>query len=175
MLRARVGAGAGSPAGEAPAVSAIPLDKLQLSEAVRRLNPDLGGCHDSDAGEIATPAPSATARRAELKRERDPQAQVEGWLANRGYSRLTSGDIAAGPPERGYFFHLAQPRGNPLLLDLLILDRTGRALQLELKMPPVKWQPGQAELISQGFGRLACSFEDAVKAVTDWEQRNNGQ
>jgi hypothetical protein len=42
-------------------------------------------------------------------------------------------------------------------------------------MPPVKWQPGQAELISQGLPALACSFEDAVKAVTDWEQRNNGQ
>lgn len=102
--------------------------------------------------------------------EKNLQKQCEGWLANRGYARLTEGDIKNGPPQRGYQFHLNRPQENPLLLDILLLAPGGRYLHVELKIPPIRWQPGQEELIAQGYGKLCTSFNEFEETVKKWEE-----
>ena len=124
----------------------------------------------NDPPAVAPPA----ARAVPSKAERELQQQVEGWLSIRGYRRLTA-DNATRPaisevPVRGYFGHLAKPRGNPLMLDLWILAPSGRYLMIELKASrSAAFQPGQRELVEQGYGHIAYDFEEACLIVLRWE------
>lgn len=130
------------------------------SEAFRRLNPGLfaGASGVADAG--ADAAEGA---------ERELQAACERWLLLRGYRRRVEGVILEGKPERGWFVHLHQAVGNPLLLDLLLLGTDGRYLEVELKTATGKVKPFQRELVRQG-APLCRGMVEFVKAVLEWEK-----
>lgn len=145
----------------------IPLESLpaQLQDRIRAM--DESANKAVTLNEIKQSGPSKTDKIA----EKTLQKQCEGWLANHGYSRLTEGDITNGTPNRGYQFHLNRPKGNPLLLDILLLSWDGRYLHVELKIPPIRWQPGQEELIAQGYGKLCTSFNEFEETVKKWETK----
>jgi len=117
--------------------------------------------------EAYDPNPKRTAR-VQGQLERDLQAAVERMLTLRGYQRLTPDGIDVGS-KRGYFGHWTECRRNPTVLDVLILRPDGHYLMLELKTAN-RWQPGQRELLKQGYGKLCCNLEEAMAAVADWEK-----
>ncbi len=120
---------------------------------------------------LIKPVQSANPNKADKKLERELQSQAEGWLANRGYARMTAENIEAGPPLAGYQFHLHKAKGNPVLLDILLLRPDGKYMMIELKVKPVRYQPGQEALIARGYGKLCTTFEELVDAVENWEMK----
>lgn len=142
----------------------------QCSAAVLALNPDLAGNLQSADGKLPlNPADEKRMARNTAKSERELEGQVEAWLTQRGYLRLTAENSERGEPARGYFGHWQLSKRNPLMLDLLILSPDGRYLMLELKRDgKAAFQPGQKALISQGYGKLATSFTDAVEIINAW-------
>jgi hypothetical protein len=112
--------------------------------------------------------------KSERKAERELQAACEGWLSIRGYRRMTDREIIKAVeseyPCRGWFGHLAQPRGNPLMPDLWITDRTmRRVLPIELKVRS-NYQPGQREFINAGLWLEVREFCEFERLVTAWEK-----
>jgi len=133
-------------------------------------------CADLNKGKLSPghpglkPDPNAGEKRV-MALEKELQTQVEQWLTLRGYRRLTADNAQRDPTDcRGYFGHWTQSKRNPLMLDLLILNDAGRYLMLELKVGTVKWQPGQCELIAQGYGWLVQTFNQAIAIVVTWEE-----
>lgn len=101
------------------------------------------------------------------------QRACEQWLDGQGYWRRTPKSIAAGKPPRGWQIHVAQARGNPLLLDLLLLGNDGRFLEVELKTATGRIARHQQQL-GKALGvhaNLARSLEDFIQAVRVWELR----
>jgi hypothetical protein len=128
-----------------------------LPDAVKKLNPGL--CGDG-----------VNYTRLDVEeQERHLQAACETWLVGRGYRRRTRGMILEGQPERGWFVHLHQAEGNPLLLDLLILGNDGRWVEIELKTSTGKLRDFQARLVNDGAG-LARDIAGFVGLVLEWER-----
>ena len=103
--------------------------------------------------------------------EREFQSACERWLVMRGYWRRTEGRIFEGPPERGYFLHLHQAVGNPLILDLLILGNDGRFLEVELKTETGAVKKFQKRLVKDSESAvLVRDLPAFVGAVLAWEK-----
>lgn len=101
--------------------------------------------------------------------EADLQADVERWLEGRGYARRTPKAIQRHHGRR-WFVHLAEARGNPIILDLIILDsERGRYLEVELKTSTGALTPDQRALVLRGEGRLCRSLDDVRNVVEAWE------
>lgn len=119
--------------------------------------------------------------KAEIKLEKQLQAQCENWLRLHGYERMHARLIAAAAnmPERwlviqGWFGHWFKSQRNPLMPDLFICDRSmTRCLMLELKILPPRYEPGQRELIEAGRWREANCLEDAIGIIRRWEEQEN--
>lgn len=114
----------------------------------------------------------AAVRQAETKL----QADLERWLVARGYGRRTPKVMQRHTLTR-WLVHLANPRGNPVLLDLLLLwhlpgDPPGynECLELELKVDGGALSPDQRCLILRGNGAVAWSLEQAQQAILLWER-----
>ncbi len=115
----------------------------------------------------------------DIKQEKELQTQCENYLNQRGYMRLVAEAIVIqstapkgssdGP--KGYFGHWFNSRRNPFILDLLILSPSGHYLMVELKTSK-KYQPGQKELVAQGYGQFAYSFDQFVEILNKWEEKN---
>ncbi|MBU4460360.1 MAG: hypothetical protein KJ579_07325 [Verrucomicrobia bacterium] len=105
--------------------------------------------------------------------ERELQARCEAHLEECGLRRLTAENASKGGAVVGWFGHLGEARGNPLMPDLFIFDDSGyRApLLVELKARPV-YQPGQRELIGRGLWVECRRFEDFALALANWRMRN---
>jgi hypothetical protein len=102
--------------------------------------------------------------------ESDLQAACEAWLVARGYGRRTPKKLQTHHTQR-WFIHLARPEGNPILLDLLLLDsRHNRYLEVELKAESGSLTPDQRSLVHRGEGRLAWSLRDFQDIVEGWEE-----
>jgi len=100
------------------------------------------------------------------REEAAEQKVVENYLRLHGFLPSTA-DMIRTVAKVGYYIHLNDTRKNPLILDLLILHRDGRYLQIEMKVRD-KFQPGQTELIEQGFGKLAWSAAQAIEFIKEW-------
>jgi len=100
------------------------------------------------------------------KSESKEQKLVEMYLMQHGFLPATVDMIQSGKA-KGYYWHLNNTRRNPLLLDLLILDARGRYLMIEMKVRDV-WQPGQKELVAQGYGVVAWSAAEAIEKIKGW-------
>ena len=119
------------------------------------------------------PAPEKPATRPPEAKESELQGHAQKYLRQRGYLPATATMAEMEAHSRmanGWYIHLAEPRGNPLLPDLLVLDFTmAKCIAIELKVRN-KYQPGQREFIAIGAWHEARSLDD-VKAILDaWEQ-----
>jgi len=105
----------------------------------------------------------------EAKNEAEIQQLVEAYLVQLGYERRTPKDIERGMPRSGWQIHYnpKKTKGNPILLDLLVLANAGRYLELELKTETGAIRPEQKTLIDQGAS-LARSAEVACKIIKEW-------
>jgi len=70
---------------------------------------------------------------------------------------------------KGYFGHWFNNRRNPFILDLLILSPTGHYLMVDLKVSN-HYQPGQKEIVAQGYGHFAWSLDDFIVILNKWEK-----
>lgn len=143
------------------------------SEDFKRANPGLFEAETSNNGswEMGDGRWGEKSGREGEVCERDLQWACERWLEMRGYARRTEGRIAQGPPERGYFVHLHQAVGNPLILDLLILGNDGRYLEVELKTETGAVKKFQARLVKdQAAAVLVRDLPAFCGEVLKWEK-----
>ncbi len=108
--------------------------------------------------------------------ERQIAGQFEEWLNARGYWSPTKDRIAAGPPPLGWYFHMPNQaaKGNPLLLDYVILANDGRWMTIELKRVGGRIKAHQRQLLAGcGFARLAYSAVEAAEYVLAWESERD--
>lgn len=131
------------------------FDISDVSEATKKQNPGLFPEYAPREPETAiTPATDAPdAPECEL------QTQVEAWLEFKGYWRRTPKNIDAGPPPEGWFIHLHQAKGNPILLDLLIMTNSGQWYEVELKGTKTRVVKHQKQLIAQDASRRSLFYD----------------
>lgn len=103
--------------------------------------------------------------------EADLQARCERWLQSKGFYPRTQKCLDnISQSLLGWYVHLAQCEGNPLLLDLLILHRDGRYLEVELKTEKGRVSKHQSALVEHSpvTARLVRSYDAFVSEVQDW-------
>lgn len=101
------------------------------------------------------------------------QRQVEEWLTHLGYWPRTPKWLDLGPPPRGWWLHFPQARGNPLVLDLLLLPLDERPhLELELKGCQTRVARHQRQIAAQdpGHASLHRDFEELRRLVMAWDR-----
>ena len=137
-----------------------------VSDDIKRLNPDLYPTAQTVRDSTATGHGVEAGKEAELQRD------VEKWLESRGYWRRTPDSISPGfPPPKGWQVHIHQAKRNPILLDILLLSHDGRYIEIELKTRSGKLKKHQVPLVESDNGRLARCLEDAQKVVLEWEEK----
>jgi len=104
------------------------------------------------------------------------QRNCEALLTRRGYVRQTAdnGEYFAIHRARlaGTFVHLRKPQGNDCILpDLIIFDKRGRALCVELKTEAgrARYRKGQKHYIGSRLWRQANNFDDFALLLNGWE------
>lgn len=101
----------------------------------------------------------------------DPlQKNVEGWLRLQGYRPRTPYEIMRGGDCAGWYVHLNETLGNPIILDLLILSVEGWYVEIELKSETGKTSEEQEAIIQRGG--VLCRTLDEVKLAME-EKRIN--
>lgn len=104
--------------------------------------------------------------------EKDLQRAVNRALKTMGYAPRASKTILATEGRggvAGWYIHVNRAPGNPILLDVLILHKSGRWMEIELKTATGKPSECQAALLTQSNAALCRSVEAVVKAVQKWE------
>lgn len=107
--------------------------------------------------------------------ESEMQGACEQWLLWRGYLRRTpeNADLYALKTSRyrGTFAHVNKARGNPQFGDILITNKYGRYIEIELKRKKRKrYQPGQREWIASGAWKEVDDFDQFTRLVEAWER-----
>ena len=140
-----------------------------------------GPCRARNAdilGKTALPPISEDELGLNIKSEADLQRACENGLTRRGYERMTvdtAERIAAQLPRlayvKGLFVHMRNVRGNVCILpDLMVYNYIRPPLLCELKVPPIKYRPGQREFIEAGIWQLATSYDEWSVMLTAWER-----
>jgi hypothetical protein len=117
----------------------------------------------------------ATAEPCPQGQESKFQRDAETWLEGHGYWRINEKNLdaseATGQAPRGWQYHLAQPQGNPTLLDLTIYGNDGRYLMIELKTAKGRVRKGQRQLLAAlpGCAVLCRNLPEVIEAVEAWE------
>ena len=95
------------------------------------------------------------------------QAQVESWLRHAGYWPRSPKFLNGDRPPRGWFVHVHQAQGNPILLDLLILDFARGWYEIELKTENGRMRVDQSAILAAQPGHSTlCRFaQDAIDAI----------
>ena len=97
------------------------------------------------------------------------QAEAASWLSDRGYGRRTPKAMQRHHGRR-WQYHLHDPRGEGVLLDLLLLDSVaGRYIEIELKTATGRVDADQGTLLARGEGTLCRSMDALKAAVLAWE------
>lgn len=99
------------------------------------------------------------------------QLHVEKFLHTLGFAKRTRKMILATGGQGGalgWQVHVSRAIGNPYLLDILLLGRDGRYLEIELKTAKGRLSDVQSALVA-GLGCQVCrSLEDVKRAVQLW-------
>lgn len=136
-------------------------DLSDVGPAVRALNPDLFGSPAFTRAHVA--------EASEYAREKSLQADAERWLTGVGYVRLTAANCCKGGDVRGWFGHMANPKGNPLFPDIMVWSpNMERCLCIELKVRE-DYQPGQRQMIDRGAWIKCTTMTEVCGAVKQWE------
>lgn len=146
------------------------LTDINVSADVAKLNPSLlAGTPVKASTEAHKEQTMARACARSDKLEKTLQAECEAYLVLNGYKRITKGESVDKWPDavRGCFFHMVRPKGNPILLDLLILSPCGAYLHVELKTAD-RWQAGQKRLIKLGYGVEAWDLKQFIGICNAW-------
>ena len=102
------------------------------------------------------------------KAEREIQATVESWLRQNGYRPRTAEWLDGARPERGWYFHLGNPRRNPYLLDLMVWTNGGNVVEFELKTATGRISDEQQAIIKA----TGASVFRSAQAAIEWLQAN---
>ena len=148
-----------------------------MSDEVKRINADQ--LRDAGQGHVLPITEEEWDKRAK-KDEADLLGLAKSILHLRQYWPLTADNAKAaadGKLEvRGWYSHRPDTKhGNktlPFKPDLEIFECQNRRppLLVELKITPVKWRPGQREMVEMGFWRLACTLPVFVDLMDKWER-----
>jgi len=154
-----------------------------LAELARQLgpegvarNPQLFADLTPDERKLTLPHVPGEPTKADIKAEKDLQIVCEQLLAQRHYHRLTAENaerlLEQDEPCAGWYGHWVNSKRNPLMSDLLVMDREGekRPLLVELKHGTPRWQLGQAAFCQIGLWTLCADFEEFEIALSAWEQ-----
>jgi hypothetical protein len=122
-------------------------------------------------------APVGSGFASQKGREADFQSEIERWLTDRGYRRLTPTTMGMAVPDggvnlRGFFGHWPESRGNAFMPDLLVVPwpNVRPSLFLELKAGAgAGYRPGQKAAIALGLWRVAFDLQEAKRIVEAWE------
>lgn len=97
------------------------------------------------------------------------QRMVESYLIQLGYERRTTDNILGRVPASGWFIHYnpTKTKGNPIILDLLILGNDGQYMELELKTEKGNVKPHQQILIEHG-AFIARGAKEALGIINAW-------
>ena len=107
---------------------------------------------------------------ADQCREKDLQATCERWLECQGYGRRSSKSLQRHNTCK-WFLHFPRAIGNPIVLDLILLDsNAGAYIEIELKVEGGSLSPDQRCIVMRKEGVLVWSFEQFKQAVCLWEQ-----
>ena len=100
-------------------------------------------------------------------RESDTQKQVEAWLIHAGYWPRSPKYLTGDRPPRGWYIHVHEAQGNPILLDLLVLDFARGWYEIELKSARGRVRDAQVRILeaSQGHAVLCRSAQDAIDYI----------
>lgn len=105
------------------------------------------------------------------KAEKVIQAEVESYLRLNGFCPRTPAFLDGKAPKSGWYIHLNQARGNPILLDLLICTLDGRCLELELKTATGPIRAEQSAILATTPGAtLARSTTEAIDQIKAWRE-----
>ena len=142
------------------------ITDLSVSRSTREANPGMFPStleDDLRAGKEA---------KSDVRAEKELQLQCEGWLMLRGYYRLTAHNLSDKNilwVAIGWFGHWPKANRNPTMPDLAVLNRVmTRCILVELKVED-RYQPGQRDMIDNGFWLEARTLDGLIKIVTDWE------
>ena len=138
------------------------------SPDTRELNPTVFGAVRSE-----DPVPYQTThekRQARIRgREALFQDRCERHLITRGYGRRTSQWIQHGDGGK-WIIHLPRTKGNPILMELILLDSTrGAYIEIELKTEGGYLSPDQRARVLRHEVVVCWNFEQFKDAVAIWE------
>lgn len=147
---------------------------LHVSRDVQRKNPKLFGVVKSeDAVHYETSREAK--ERLDSTSEAEIQSDMESWLEQRGYGRRIPKKLQRHTSAK-WFVHLAKPKGNVVIADLLLLwhlpdqlDGENECLELELKTMTGQVSPDQRSLQLRGNIVIARHLQQAKQAVLLWE------
>ena len=149
----------------------ISLEQLKASTplAIQQMNPHI-------FGEVKTPLPVELSKTCKPTGsafdgpEKELQQTCEAWLELKGYGRRTPKRLQTHFTGK-WFLHFPQAKGNPIVLDLILLDATtGAYVEIELKVESGSLSPDQNSIIMRKEGMVCWSFEQFKQAVLLWEQ-----
>lgn len=144
-------------------------DFMRLPESIRKLNMHL--LDDERDKKCAAAMQEYKATKADIRNEKELQSQCENWLRQHGYYPRTPAWINSLNVEsdfRGWYIHLHKTQKNPILLDLLIIDRDRNYIEIELKHE-ARLSKEQAQIIATSKGCCVYNFESFELAVLAWE------
>ncbi len=148
-----------------------------MSDEVKAMNADL--LWAAGQGHVLPITDEEWAERA-LKDEKELLTFAQNILSQRTYRRLMVANVEAvykGEIEaRGWYSHRPDTKwGNkklPFKPDLEVFEAKQRRppLIVELKHLPIRWQPGQREMVELGFWKLACTPPAFQALLDEWER-----
>lgn len=95
--------------------------------------------------------------------ESELQRDCEAWLRLCGYQPRSQKAIHAGRPARGWYVHLHKAEGNHILLDLPVLDHSGRYKEYELKTKHGRVSKEQAAILANNPNAVLVRNFDEFK------------
>jgi len=107
------------------------------------------------------------AQRVSEGRESAFQRDAERWLEFRGWWRRSPRDIEAGDPPMGWQLHFPKAKGNPLILDLILLRRDGQWIEIELKTATGRLARHQRQLVDRQENAYLCRSLDELRHVVE--------
>jgi len=117
--------------------------------------------------------PEQRTAKAEGMAEKELQRLCENWLTLHGFRRRTPEDIKRPGWCAGWFIHMHACKKNPILLDLLILFRDGRYMEIELKTAVGASTDEQKAIVKRdqdGHRAFVCrSFERFIEIIMEGE------